>query len=104
MVVMRAGARKQEEEEELRRQKEVTSQVTASPVQLSQEVAESWHSSPEESGEDEATGESICEERVVGQQSSEPIYNMDDDLFAGGRERRILTWSQKPLSHCVGGP
>ena len=97
MVVTRAGARKQEEEEELRRQKEVTSQVTASPVQLSQEVAESQHSSPEEGGEEEATAESVCEEGVVGQQSSEPIFNLDDDLFAGGRERRKLTRSQKRI-------
>eukprot|EP00731_Ephydatia_muelleri_P000784 Em0001g784a len=97
MVVTRAGARTQEEEEELRRQKEVTSQVTASPVQLSQEVAESQHSSPEEGGEEEATGESICEERVGGKQSSEPIYNLDDDLFAGGRERHTLTRSQKRI-------
>ena len=97
MVVMRAGVRTQEEEEELRRQKEVTSQVTASLVQLSQEVAESQHSSPEEGGEEEATGESICEERVGGKQSSEPIYNLDDDLFAGGRERHKLTRSQKRI-------
>ena len=97
MVVTRAGARTQEEEEELRRHKEVTSQVTASLVQLSQEVAESQHSSPEEGGEEEATGESICEERVGGKQSSEPIYNLDDDLFAGGRERHKLTRSQKRI-------
>ena len=49
--------------------------MTASPVQLSQEITELQHSSPEEGGSEEATGESICEERVVGQQSSEPIYN-----------------------------
>ena len=97
MVVTRAGTRKQEEEEELRRQKEVTSQVMASPVQLSQEVTELQHSSPEEGGSEEAAGESNCEERVVGQQNSEPIYNLDDDLFAGGRVRRKLTRSQKRI-------
>ncbi|KAL5515656.1 hypothetical protein EMCRGX_G000854 [Ephydatia muelleri] len=103
MVVTRAGARTQEEEEELRRQKEVTSQVTASPVQLSQEVAESQHSSPEEGGEEEATGESICEERVGGKQSSEPIYNLDDDLFAGGRERHTLTRSKESETYSEEG-
>ena len=34
---------------------------------------------------------------TMGQQSSEPIFNLDDDLFAGGQERRKLTRSQKRI-------
>ena len=33
----------------------------------------------------------------MGQQSSKSIYNLDDDLFARGRERHNLTRSQKRI-------
>ena len=78
MVVTRAGARKQEEEEKTLLQKEKDSQVSPSPVET--ELAEA-----------QAVGavgaEMKCAETPQG-------CTLDDDLFSGGRSKVKLTRSQ----------
>ena len=79
MVVTRAGARKQEEEEKTLLQKEKDSQVKPSPVETELAEAQSV---------DAGGAEIKCAETPQG-------CTLDDDLFSGGRSKVKLTRSQK---------
>ncbi|KAL5516316.1 hypothetical protein EMCRGX_G001609 [Ephydatia muelleri] len=78
MVVTRAGARKQEEEEKTLLQKEKDSQVRPSPVETELAEAQSV----------DAGGAEIECADTAG-------CTLDDDLFSGGRSKVKLTRSQK---------